>query len=360
MSLEGNLRDLALPEVCQLLAHTRKSGELRLKAPLAGLSAHILFHSGTIVGAEIAGVTLPSHTGIDSAAPNAAQIVERTTLELLSWNEGEFRFVPHVGEGELSRTGVRLHTAVLLMEGARQNAEWERLSDRIPNARAVPAFSVDVEPRQLPLLNLQPQQWEVLTGVDGQRDLPALARSLGRDLLDVAEIVHALIGTGLLKLVQVTRVQPTQATPPSSAAHSENLSVDLWVPTKSDAGRDDTLDDDADDEIFDPVRVGVITPEGLPRFRTPLHVARVSAQRVRETGASVSVDDTERMRERGDAAARRGSLSEALRHWSAILAWNGASHVPTSERANADKAYAVEAIAVATRLHQLLNANQPV
>ena len=174
MSLEGNLRDLALPEVCQLLAHTRKTGELRLKAPLAGLYAHILFDSGAIVGADISGAVPAVHVDADVIASDAAQTVERLTQELLCWNDGEFRFVPHAADAPPLRTGVRLHTELLLMEGARRSEEWARLSDRIPNARAVPTFS-DVEPRQLPLLNLQPQQWEVLTGVDGQRDLAALA-----------------------------------------------------------------------------------------------------------------------------------------------------------------------------------------
>lgn len=358
MSLEGNLRDLALPEVCQLLAHTRKSGELRLKAPLVGLHAHILFNSGAIVGAEINNLGVPIASDVDVVAPDAAQTVERTTLELLCWKEGEFRFVPHSSETGPMRTGVRLHTEMLLMEGARRGEEWERLSDLIPNARAVPAF-VDVEPRQLPLLNLQPQQWEVLTGVDGQRDLSALARALGRDLLEVAEVVHALIGTGLLKLADASRVQRTQATPPSSAAQPDTSALDLWVPENGGPrGDDDYDDDDANDEIFDPVRVGVISPDGLPRLRTPAQVARIA--RVRATSAPSSGVNTVELRELGDASARRGELSEALRYWSAILEWRAAPGVEGSEQANGDKTHAAEAIALVTRLQELLYANQPV
>jgi len=355
MSLEGNLRDIALPEICQLLAHTRKTGELRLKAPLSGLSAHILFDSGAIVGADVAGLAVAVQPEAELAAADAAQAVERTALELLCWNEGEFRFVPHAGDAAALRTGVRLHTELLLMEGARRSEEWGRLSDRIPNARAVPAF-VDVEPRQLPLLHLQPQQWEVLTGVDGQRDLPALARSLGRDLLEVAETVHTLIGTGLLQLVEVSRAPRTQATPPSIAAQNGGARADLWVPAVRDTGSDDTYDDE-NDEIFDPIRVGVITPEGLPRFRTPLQVARVSAQRVRSERVSTVGDETEVLRERGDAAARRGDLADASRFWNAILECTGAAQ---TENARFNRAYATQAVAAAARLQELLQSRQGV
>ena len=356
MSLEGNLRDIALPEICQLLAHTRKTGELHLSAPLAGLRAHILFDSGAIVGAGVAGLAGPAYLEAASAAPDAAQAVERTALELLRWNEGEFRFVPHAGGAAALRTGVRLHTELLLMESARRSEQWERLSDRIPNARAVPAF-VDVEPRQLPLLHLLPQQWEVLTGVDGQRDLPTLARSLGRDLLEVAEIVHALIGTGLLKLLDVSRVQRTHATPPSIAAQSNDVRADLWVPTIHEAGTEDTYDDDNDD-IFDPVRVGVITPEGLPRLRTPLQVARVSEKHACAESASTMRDETHELRDRGDAAARRGDLPEALRCWNAILNCPREREAAQAEKARVTMAYAAQAVAAATRLQELLRANR--
>ncbi|MEP6833200.1 MAG: DUF4388 domain-containing protein [Gemmatimonas sp.] len=357
MSLEGNLRDLALPEVCQLLAVTRKSGELRLKAPLAGLNAHILFESGAIVGAGIRGMAIPAALDTETSTQDAAQAVERTTLELLCWNDGEFRFVPDNDSASSLRTGVRLHTELLLMEGARRSEEWDHLSDRIPNARAVPAF-VDVEPRQLPLLNLQPQQWEVLTGVDGQRDLSVLARSLGRDLLEVAEIVHGLIGTGLLKLAEVSRVQRAQATPPSSVAQSGRAGVDLWVPAMHEDAPD-ALDDDADDEIFDPIRVGVITPDGLPRLRTPLQVSRVAASRSPQKDV-VECASAEGLRKRGDSAARRGDFTEALSFWNAVLALNCDRDVATREQILLDQAHAIAAIDLATRLQMLLHVNQPV
>lgn len=339
MSLEGNLRDLALVEVCQLLAHTRKSGELRLIAPLTGLRATISFDGGSIVDASVTGDS--AATGTDESTLDSAQRVESATLEVLGWNDGTFQFVP-AGKGEaMPQTGVRLNTELILLESTRRKTEWARLSDRIPNVRAIPTFA-EVEPRQLPLLNLTPQQWEVLTGVDGVRDLASLAHSLGRDLLEVAEIVHGLLGTGLLRLVETARVARTLATPPSSDVEPDELDADLWVPTDNElllAQYSDIIGD----EIFDPVRVGVITPDGLPRLSTPAisrrtQAASVSATKARQLSA----------REEGDEAARRGDLRSALQFWYVAL-----DHSRTED----DVVHAREAISVASRLQQLLNIN---
>lgn len=397
MSLEGNLRDLALEEVLQLLAHGRKSGELRISAQLAGLSATVVFARGAIVDAFIASAASAAATG---GGARITSQVESTALELITWREGTFVFVPSLA-GEHAETGVRLATEMLLVEGARRMEGWARLADRIPHARAVPAF-VSVEPRQRPLLQLVPQQWEVLTRVDGQRDLPALAEALGRDLLDVAEIVHGLIGTGLLRLAESARAMRTNATPPSAAimdalpasvaqpcmpgadtvrnaapvvtstpaqtatsspastnptATPLHESGDFWVP--ADAGllvHGEQHADDSYDAIFDPVRVGVITPDGLPRLRTPMHQPAIHPGAPRPAHARGTVtlvnsdhtgnDAARNPRRAGDDAARRGDFAEALSQWSAYLKLN---------ENGADADHVREAIAVAARLHALLS-----
>ncbi|MGV3709791.1 MAG: DUF4388 domain-containing protein [Gemmatimonas sp.] len=356
MSLEGNLRDLALAEVCQLLVHTRKSGQLRLSAPLTGLEASISFVDGAIVGAEIDGLGMLPMSDFGAIVNDAAQAVETTTLELLCWQDGTFRFVPRAAGEPHFATGVRLNTELVLMEGTRRSEQWARLADRIPGARSVPTF-VDVEPRQLPLLNLQPQQWEVLTGVDGRRDLPMLAHSIGRDLLEVAEIVHGLIGSGLLTLAESPRTPRTQATPPSNDVLSPVANADVWVPFERN-GRD-ALEEDLNDEIFDPIRVGVVTPEGLPRYRTPSDNMRVA-----DATRPATFDDTEPQsshRALGDAAARRGDLDSAIRHWSRVVQ-SAASGASIDGRFNAvgDLEHAQEAMALAQRLLQLLHRHQPV
>lgn len=267
MTFEGNLRELALAEVCQLLAHTRKSGELHISAPLSGLTAVIAFQQGAITGASIFGHSLVAIGASPVRLQDAQQAATSTTFEVLAWTDGTFHFEP-ADEAERSRkTPVRLNTEVILMESARRATEWIRLADRVPHMGVVPAFA-DVEPRRLPLLNLAPSQWELLTSVDGQRDLPAIASSLGRDLLEVAEVVHGLLGTGLLRLVDATPAFRAQATPPSNVAQHVDVPVHLWFPAPEDAD-----------------------------------VVMLS-----------------HLRQLGDEAARSGNLTQALEHWNAVIA----------------------------------------
>lgn len=326
MGLEGNLRELALQEVLQLLAHTRKTGDLCINAPLAGLSACIVFDNGAVVNATISGLPAEEPSALVHGVADLSHAVESAVLELLGWHDGTFEFRPLTDRKDRVPTGVRLNTDVLLMEGARRVDVWSRLADRLPNARVVPAF-VDVDSRQLPLLNLSPQQWEVLTGIDGQRDVLALSRALGRDLLETAEIVYGLLETGLLRLNDSVRVVRAHATPPSSVAQRQSDRVDLWVPehSASEGGEYDN------DEIFDPVQVGVITPDGLPRLRTP---------------AATAVIVSAHERKLGDEAVRRGDLAAALAHWSVVVDAN---------RDGPDAEYAREAMALVTRLSEMLS-----
>lgn len=267
MTFEGNVRELALVEVCQLLSHTRKSGELHINAPLSGLTGVIAFQHGAITGANIFGHSLVAIGAAQVRVQDAQQAVESTTFELLAWAEGTFHFKPAAEAERTRKTPVRLNTEVILMESARRASEWMRLADRVPHMGVVPAFA-NVEPRQLPLLNLAPSQWELLTSVDGQRDLPAIARSLGRDLLEVAEVVHGLLGTGLLRLVDAAPAARAQATPPSNVAQNAEAPLNLWCPAPEDA----------------------------------------------------SMVMLSHLRQLGDEAARSGNLTQALEHWNAVIA----------------------------------------
>jgi Domain of unknown function (DUF4388) len=394
MSLEGRLRELGLPEVLQLLGLSRKTGVLRLRAQVQGRAGFVRLVNGAVVDASQ--WRLADRPDGDDApglatTSTSTRVVEGCVLDLLTWRDGDFRFSPE--EGSPAPSPVRIAVDMLLVESAQHAERWEGLNDRIPHAHVVPAF-VDVEPQQLPLLRLVPQEWEILTRVDGSRDLTELASVLGRDLLDVAEIVHGLIGSGLLALREAERAPRRNPTPPigvtpqtapalSTAAgdtpsaataaisavdtpRSTPLpaSTDLWIPSRTDGN--DADDETADeDTLFDPVELGVFTPDGMPRRRTgPRGAVAVTAQphehtseRVAPTVAETSLNrglaewpkqemDATSLCVHGDDAARRGDLAGALAFWSAAL---------RSEASHADADRIREAIALAARLHALLH-----
>jgi hypothetical protein len=378
MSLEGRLRELALPEVLQLLGLSRKTGTLHLQAQVQGRAAFVRITNGAVVDAAQwpvgeGGGEVPA--GLASSAA-AGYLVEECVLDLLTWRDGDFAFTPE--EGKPAPSPVRIGLELMLVESAQRAERWERIADRIASAHVVPAF-VDVEPQQLPLLRLVPQEWEILTQVDGSRDLTELSVVLDRELLDVAEMVHGLIGAGLLTLREAENAPRRNPTPPIGAA-SQSATGESPLPAMSsslgstraaspitESADDDVADDDVGDEdsLFDPAQVGLVSANGMPRFRTtPYGVTAVAAsapsaptaavapaapetsvERVGTSGLSPTRDATA-LATHGDMAARRGDLAGALAFWSAAL---------QSEAAHPDADRLREAMALAARLHALLH-----
>lgn len=359
MSLEGRLRELGLAEVLQLLSLSRKSGTLHLEAALQGRTAAVQFQQGSVVNASIWNEYVEPTPLLPRAAEDARE-VEAILLDLLLWRDGAFRFAP-AHESAPTSASIRLGVEPLLMEAAQRAEVWERIADRVPHSRVVPAF-VDVEPQQLPLLRLAPAQWEILTRVDGQRDLLALADALGRDLLEVAEQVHGLIGAGLLTLREGQAAPRRNPTPPAMAAipapDGHDIAGDLWIPTASHTRHSSATPFDSsavqdDDSLFDPVLMGVISPEGMPRRRTPWMASPPVASRAAEpslprgeTAGTAPRADAIALCRLGDEAARRGDFADAMVHWQAALG------LP-EPFADADRVR--EAIALTARLHALLH-----
>jgi hypothetical protein len=365
-----------------LLGSSRKSGVLRLQAPLYAREAQIRFAAGLVTNAGQWPMGADGARLLDDALESGdVRRVETVVLELLTWQEGAFHFIadetPRVPSG-----AVRLQIDTMLVEAAHRESVWDGVRDRVPDARVVPAF-VDIEPKQLPLLRLVPQEWEVLTRVDGRRDLTELATLLDRTVLDVAQIVHALIGAGLLTIIDQSHVPRQLPTPPvqqeaiPEPQDLQQLSADdVWIPSHEDTAGD--LEASADDDIlFDPVALGVVDRDGFPR-RAALYPTRadgtlLSAHATRESAlnhrrefpqaevasapaepsfprydaAWPAIDaDSATLCSDGDNAARRGDLAGALTCWSMAL---------RRDESLADADRIREAIALAARLHALLH-----
>ncbi len=389
MSLEGTIRDLGLHEVGQLLSLSRKSGTLSVHSVLRGARAWIRFVDGAIVDA---GADNPPPVGeaTEAAASGARNEVEEASLDVLAWREGHFAFSPFdTTTGSASR--VRIPTDAMLVESANREDAWIALRDRIASAHAVPSF-VAVEPKALPLLRLQPQEWEVLTRVDGERSVRVLARLMKRDLLEIASVVYGLIGNGLLVIGDASTRRtstPSSSVTVPGADDIRESNDELWIPAHAEMAVF-AADTEHDDVVFDPMRAGLLTPHGSPRIPFPASETERGSTRgeghrtaspsipassvhgmspagksvtlpaigeVASGGAKPSVrenvgrqadegdTDMKDWRREGDAAARRGDFERALSCW---------SHHLRTPRANLDADRVREAIGLAARLQALL------
>ncbi len=112
--------------------------------------------------------------------------IEETIYDLMAWDEGYFHFEE---TDETPEGPVRVRVDSLLMEGARRLDEWTRLEAKVPSPDAVPTLAGAGGDG---MIDLRPEEWEVLAEVDGERDLRIIASDLGRSVFDVAKVVYGL------------------------------------------------------------------------------------------------------------------------------------------------------------------------
>ena len=237
MPLEGPLKEFHIQDVFQLLDLGRKTGVLRVTSELRQTAASVSFESGAVVaatlgknpqrfGTRLVRLNKISAKDLDRAlalqekgdARRLGDIlvvlgaisrreldrqlkaqIEETILDLLSWTEGHFRFEEAAVSEALVESPVRIKTEGLLMESARRTDEWSRIEAKVPHLRVVPRLPPPDTPSN-GKLDLVPFEWEVLAAIDGQRDLHALADTLGRSEFDVARTVYALAAAGVVVL----------------------------------------------------------------------------------------------------------------------------------------------------------------
>ena len=200
MTFQGSLKELPLPDVIQLVSVSGKTGAFHLqKGPDEGL---IWLQAGRIVHAvagELSG--------------------EEAVYTLATWNDGTFRFAQD--EPTPAHTITKNNTN-LLMEAARRLDEWRVLSKRIPSLDLVPRFQVP-EGKQ-GQINLNTQEWMVLSKIDGRTSIRDIAKNIGTGTFEVAKMLYGLVTMGLVTLEEpapAAAKEPPPAATPAPASEAE-------------------------------------------------------------------------------------------------------------------------------------------
>jgi hypothetical protein len=215
MPIEGPLRELGIHDVFQLLDLSRKTGVLRVTSQLRDDEGVVYFDGGRVVHASIRSRPFRIESGSEREIDRRVrQQIENTVFDLMSWREGFFSFEERAIADVPADGRVRITTESLLMEGARRIDEWSRIADRVPNLGVVPVLAPLTEDHET-RLDLLPHEWEVLTMIDGDRDLRAIAASLGRSEFDVAKIAYGLVATGVITLSTAPREAITPVSVPA-------------------------------------------------------------------------------------------------------------------------------------------------
>jgi hypothetical protein len=176
MSLQGSLSELPLPDVIQLVSVSGKTGEFEIHGEHD--IGRIYLRDGQIVDAVV------GRLRGDSAV-----------YEMAIWSQGTFSFTQ--GK-ESDQTTIHLSNATLMMEAARRLDEWRVLSRKIPSLDLVPYFTS--REKGADQVTLSPQEWILVTRIDGEHTIEEIANQLKWAPFDVSKLLFGMITTGLVAL----------------------------------------------------------------------------------------------------------------------------------------------------------------
>jgi hypothetical protein len=176
MAFQGSIKEIPLPDIIQLVSVSGKSGVFLLER--GEERGEIYIQDGRII----------------HAVYNALQ-GEEAIYALAIWSEGDFHFQPGV---EAESFTITKSNTNLLMEAARRLDEWKILSKKIPSLDLIPALKVEDKWRKEVILS--PQEWTLVTRVDGSKSIEQLAETLAWSKFDVCKILYGLVTQGLVVL----------------------------------------------------------------------------------------------------------------------------------------------------------------
>src|SRR5437763_489634 len=126
VSLQGTLDTLSLPELCELLAGTNKTGALHVRAE-AGQGV-LWFTGGKVCAGEAGGQTGPPPPG---AGGDLFERLHDVCFELFRYHEGSFEFEADRRPSWPAERSVDV--SGLLAETERRMAEWREIIAVIPS-----------------------------------------------------------------------------------------------------------------------------------------------------------------------------------------------------------------------------------
>jgi hypothetical protein len=227
--LQGTLDTLSLPELCELLAGTNKTGALHVRAE-AG-SGVLWFTGGKVCAGEAGGQTGPPPPG---AGGDLLERLHDVCFELFRFTEGSFEFEPERRPSWPADRGVDVNG--LVAETERRMAEWREIIAVIPSIEARPRL-VPEPPAGGPI-TLDAAQWRVVTGIDGRRRVSALIRVLDGGEFTVCKVLRSLVEAGLVEIDAADSASVAPAAEPPAAAAPEPEAAPAEARPTSKGGRD--------------------------------------------------------------------------------------------------------------------------
>lgn len=185
MALEGNLSEFPLTDIIQLVDLSKKTGAVHIRGQRAGqaIEGWLYFRDGKIIGAEIPG-----------QAPLEA------VYTFFTVTSGPFRFHDDV---RLDAPTITVSNEVIIMEGVMRQDAWAGIQEHVPSLSMVPRL-VPNPSTGTTEINLEAEEWRVLTMVNGKNSVAQIAQRSGLGEFRTCEIISQLLSSGLIERREVT------------------------------------------------------------------------------------------------------------------------------------------------------------
>lgn len=224
MSLRGTLETLALPDLLTVLAATRRSGQLVVRA--GRFEGRLWLAQGELVKADV-----PNSTDLEDAL-----------FTLLRLGTGEFSFEADANPLP-SEDAVPVQEVLLRAQGRR--SEWLALEAAVPSLAA--RFQLAADPAG-ETVAVAAGHWRVLVGLAAGADVKGVIENLGLPELEARRAVRALLDAGVILPAAVRASGPAPA--PERLLPTPPLTSEASPPeAEAPAGEVDQADDGAFDEV---------------------------------------------------------------------------------------------------------------
>jgi hypothetical protein len=236
MPFEGDIEDFPITGVLQVVGQSRKTGTLAIEGERDTIWVYfkdgraifatpsnqreklgaILLRDGLITEEQLEkslSEQQESRTRGDPIRLGAVLVrmdaIDRQTLErkiteqikesiyaAVGEKRGKFRFFPGL---DLSDEDILVSVDVnqVILEGGRRIEEWEQVRRTIRSYHEV--YAINPNPASDGGVQLTPREWRVLSMLNGERDIAAIAEETGLGRFEVSRILYVLLNMNIIR-----------------------------------------------------------------------------------------------------------------------------------------------------------------
>jgi hypothetical protein len=175
--MQGNIEEIPLPDLLQLLSTSRKSGVLVLRSEWG--TGRLYLRKGQIY-----------YANIDESFDVSPR---KAVFRMLTWDKGLFELEPPDDRTVMEE--LQDSTEGLLMEGMRQLDEFRELSSKLPPFEAIVSIQRPLEPK---LRELKPDDLDLIQIALDEATVQQIIDRSRRTDLDTAQALLSLLERGYL------------------------------------------------------------------------------------------------------------------------------------------------------------------